>query len=100
MAGNSYQSTEAGGNDVFMAEFDPTQNGTASLIYSTYFGGTQEDIARSIAVDAAGVMYVTGFTVSPDLPTTLNSVSATYLGGEDAFIIKMDPSSGNLLYSS
>ncbi len=45
-------------------------------------------------------MYVTGFTVSPDMPTTLNSISATYLGGEDAFIIKMDPSSGNLLYSS
>ena len=44
-------------------------------------------------------LYITGFTVSPDFPTTLNSVSTTYLGGEDAFIVKMDPS-GNLLYSS
>jgi hypothetical protein len=99
MAGNSYQSTEAGGNDAFFAVFDPTQSGTASLIYSTYYGGTQEDVARSIAVDAAGVMYITGFTVSPDFPTTLNSVSTTYLGGEDAFIVKMD-TGGNLLYSS
>ncbi len=99
MAGNSYQSTEAGGNDAFMAVFDPTQSGTPSLVYSTYLGGTQQDVARSVAVDAAGVMYVTGFTVSPDFPTTLNSVSSTYLGGEDAFIVKMD-AGGNLLYSS
>lgn len=99
MAGTSYQSVEAGGDDAFIAVFDPTQSGTASLIYSTYLGGTQQDVARSIAVDAAGLMYVTGYTVSPDFPTTLNSVSATYLGGEDAFIVKMD-TSGNLLYSS
>jgi hypothetical protein len=99
MTTNAYQSTEAGGNDAFIAVFDPTQSGTASLIYSTYYGGTQEDVARSIAVDAAGVMYVTGFTVSPDFPTTLNSVSSTYLGGEDAFTVKMD-TGGHLLYSS
>ena len=99
LGGNSYQTTQVGGNDAFVAVFDPTQSGSAGLVYASYLGGSQEDVARSIAVDGSGIMYITGFTVSPDFPTTLNSVSATYLGGEDAFIAKMD-TSGNLLYSS
>ena len=100
LAGNSYQTTRAGGDDVFLAEIDPSQAGTSGLIYATYLGGTQEDVARSLAVDSSGIMYVTGFTVSPEFPTTLNAISTTYLGGEDAFILKMDPSSGSLIYSS
>jgi hypothetical protein len=100
LAGNSYQASRAGGDDVFIAEIDPSQSGTNGLIYATYLGGTQEDIARSIAVDSAGIIYVTGLTVSPEFPTTLNSIAPSYLGGEDAFILKMNPSSGALVYSS
>ncbi len=100
LAGNSYQTTRAGGDDVFIAEIDPSQTGTNGLIYATYLGGTQQDVARSIAVDSSGIMYITGFTVSPEFPTTLSAVSTTYLGGEDAFILKMDPSTGSLIYSS
>src|SRR2546422_9572999 len=42
---------------------DPT------LVYATYLGGTQEDGAQGIAVDAAGHAYVAGSTQSSDFPT-------------------------------
>jgi hypothetical protein len=40
-------------------------NGTA-LAYSTYLGGTGQDVASGIAVDAAGHAFVTGGTQSAD----------------------------------
>ena len=44
--------------------------GGSPLVYSTYFGGTNYDEGRSIAVDANGFVYVTGFTASTNFPTT------------------------------
>ena len=39
------------------------------LTYSSYFGGGSSDIGRSIALDAAGNVYVVGHTISADFPT-------------------------------
>jgi hypothetical protein len=53
-------------NDAFVAKFAPS--GT-NLIYSTFLGGTNNDMASyHIACDAAGNAYVTGWTVSPNFP--------------------------------
>ena len=43
-------------------------NGGA-LVYSTYFGGTNYDIGKGIAVDTNGSVYVTGFTASTNFPS-------------------------------
>jgi hypothetical protein len=45
-----------GNQDVFVTKFSPT----GSIVYSTYVGGPCNDIARDIAVDAAGNAYITG----------------------------------------
>jgi subtilase family serine protease len=46
-----------GGNeDAFVTKLSPT----GAVLYSTYVGGPCEDVARSIAVDAAGNAYITG----------------------------------------
>ncbi len=56
--------------DAFVAKFDST--GT-NLLYSTFLGGTNNDMAYSIAVDTNGAAYVTGWTVSTNFPNTLGT---------------------------
>jgi hypothetical protein len=80
--------------------------GGSPLIYSTYFGGTNYDVGRSIAVDSAGDACVTGFTDSTNFPTTTNA-PFQFLNGltngsfaQDAFVAKFAPSGTNLIYST
>jgi len=94
----TYGSTvdESHGN-AFVTALNP--NGSI-LAYSTYLGGKGRDAGNSIAVDAAGVAYVTGVTSSPNFPLK-NAVQSTYAGGDyDAFAAKLNPSGGALLYST
>ena len=67
---NALQPAFGGGySDAFVAEINPSQVGAASLVYSTYLGGSDEDEGNGIAVDGSGNAYVTGFTYSLDFPT-------------------------------
>jgi uncharacterized protein (TIGR03437 family) len=68
---------------------DPT------MTYATYLGGSDNEASRGVAVDSAGNIYVTGFTVSLDLPHTGGSLQPSYHGGTiepdiggDAFVAK------------
>ena len=86
--------------DAFVTKLDTNASGAASLRYSTYLGGSLFDYGNGIAVDATGIVYVTGLTDSPDFPT-LNEYQS--LNGADAFITKLDTNlSGEaaLLYST
>jgi hypothetical protein len=56
-----------GDKDAFVTKIKPDGSG---IVYSTYLGGTQSDTGNTIAVDSGGNAYVTGFTDSPDYPTT------------------------------
>lgn len=98
---NAYQSTRPGGTfDGWVAEFDPSQSGAASLISSTYLGGTGQDIPRSIAVAADGQAYVAGYTRSGNFPTTPNSFRPFYSGGGDAFLTRLDLAANTVTYST
>jgi hypothetical protein len=55
----------AGNGDAFVAKISPDGS---TLLYSTYLGGKNYDVANAIAVDAAGEAFVTGTTDSPDFP--------------------------------
>ena len=96
---NPFQANYAGGDsDAFVAKLDPTGS---DLAYSTYFGGSDPDFGRGIAVDAStGEAYVTGFTLSPDFPTA-HPLQATHGGGiRDAFVTKFNAAESALLYST
>jgi hypothetical protein len=92
--------------DGFVAKFDAT--GT-NLIYLTYLGGTNDDFVSSVAVDAAGNAFVTGFTDSPDFPVSTNALYPNISGVKnkrnkaypgDAFVAELDSGGSNLLYST
>ena len=68
----------------------------ASLLYSTYLGGSSGDDGRGIAVDGTGQAYVTGSTSSTNFPTA-NPFQATNAGGQDAFVTKISDSLTNQL---
>jgi hypothetical protein len=98
----AFQTTSIGVNQAFVAKFDPSQAGPASLVYSTLLGGSGVDggdIAAGIAVDSSGNAYVTGGTGSANFPT-VNPLQGTYGGGGDAFVTKLNPTGTALVYST
>jgi hypothetical protein len=72
----------------------------SALVYSTYLGGSLDDLGKSIAVDAVGNAYVTGDTFSTNFPTTMGAFQTTYAGGKDAFVTKLNATGSALLYST
>ena len=65
----AFQSSQCRGSyDAFVAKLNPAASGAASLIYSTYLGGSGSDAGNGIAVDSSGNAYVTGVTDSTNFP--------------------------------
>jgi hypothetical protein len=91
------QATFGGVRDAFIAEVNSAGSG---LVYSTYWGGAGNEAGNSIAVDAAGNAYVTGFTASLNFPTTPGAVQTTFAGVNDAFVTVVSPAGAGLVYSS
>jgi hypothetical protein len=67
------------------------------LAYSTYLGGSSYDQGSGIAVDAAGHAYVTGFTASPDFPTTPGAFQSDH---HNAFVTALNSDGSALIYST
>jgi hypothetical protein len=91
MAGNAFQTTPGGLNDAFVARFDPNATGAAMLVYSSYYGGTGNDIATAMTVTPGGQIVVTGYTSSGELPKAVTGVyQPSNRGGLDGFIFFVD----------
>ncbi|MBV9505876.1 MAG: SBBP repeat-containing protein, partial [Acidobacteriia bacterium] len=85
----------------------------STFLFVTYFGGSLDDLAQAIAVDAGGNLYIGGNTISRDFPTTPSAYQRTYAGSEadqgpyinpfyslgDGFVAKFDPT-GKLIFST
>ena len=85
--------------DAFVAKFAPDGS---SLIYSTHLGGTGVDEGYGIAIDASGAAYVTGWTNSSDFPT-MNALQPQLGVGTpdfDAFVVKLAPEGGAMIYGT
>lgn len=88
-------------NAFFSAIGQDGATGLTSLLYSTYVGGTQSDAGLSVFFVAPNALYVAGKTTSWDFPWLSNFQPFT--GNEDAFVVKLDPTSGgaaSLLYAT
>jgi hypothetical protein len=101
LAGASYGSSLAGNYDIIIGAMDMAQSGSGSLVYATYFGGSDNDVVRKLALDASGNLLLTGYTLSSDFPVTKDAIQPAYGGNGDAFILVVNPANpAFLLYSS
>lgn len=94
---NPIQPTNHGNGDTFITKFNPS--GT-SLAYSTYLGGSDNDIQYSgLAVDPSGNAYVSGYTSSTDFPVA-NAYQSVKNGFEDVFLTKINAAGTAWVYST
>jgi hypothetical protein len=101
MAGFSYNASRPGPVSIVLGLMDLTQTGLSSLVYATFFGGSDLNEVRGIGVDAKGNLLVTGYTLSNDFPVTFDSVQSTNHGNGDAFVSVVNPAAfGFVLYST
>ena len=81
--------------------------GTA-LLYSTFLGGDSTDLAKAIAIDSSGHIFVTGAALSGNFPTTAGAFDRSYnppapQGESDAFFAVLSPDgngTSDLLYGT
>ena len=59
--------------------------------FSTYFGGSVDEHATTVAVDGAFNIYITGSTTSPDIPVTTGSSQGTLKGTQNVYVAKIQP---------
>ena len=78
-----------GAADAFVVKLN---NSLSTLVYSTYLGGADVDVATSVAADSAGNAYVNGYTASSSGFPLQNAAQGTYGGGtHDAFVARISP---------
>jgi hypothetical protein len=113
----------------FVAKFNPALSGAASLVYSTYLGGSttvkgqppdagyvsdtdsgySSEIDGGIAVDSAGNAYVTSATTETNFPTTagayqtksnIHAINNSSAYASDVFVTKLNATGSALVYST
>ncbi len=98
-SGSALQSSIGGGVDAFVSKINAA--GTA-VLYSTYLGGTGDEYAMGLAVDASGNAYVAGQTSSSAFPgVSGSSIQPSNAGGVyDAFLTKINAAGSAITYST
>lgn len=61
------------------------------VTYSVFLGGASTDVINAVTTDAAGFVYVAGYTYSSNLTEVGPSVESAYSTGADAFVAMIDP---------
>ena len=83
----SAQTTYGGGfRDGYVARFS---NSLTSLAQATYLGGSADDRAFALAIDAVGNVFVAGGTVSANFPGTAGGAQPASGGFEDIFVARL-----------
>ena len=93
----AFDTTHNGDYDVFVTKLNAAGS---SLVYSTFIGGSSDDLGIDIAVDPSGIAFVTGYTASPAYPTTVGAYDTTHDGGDDVLVTKLNAAGSSLVYST
>ena len=91
----SHQNLIGGNLDAFLIKF--SSNGTR--LWSTYYGGSGDDIGLSVLCDNSSNVYMSGQTSSNTGISTTGSHQAAFSGDADAFIVKFN-SSGSRIWGT
>ena len=108
--GGSQGCTNAGVacGDAFLTKINAART---AFVYSTYLGGSGDDIGGlGLVLDAAGNVHMAGLTGSSNFPTTSNAVQLAFGGGSsscspgfvcgDAFVTKFSLDASTLAFST
>lgn len=96
-------------DNAFQAQHNSSQDGIifkmntdlSVLFWSTYLGGSDNDVVSSLRIDDQGEIYVTGTAGDEDFPTTAGLIQSEWPGGqESAFISVLSSNGQNLLRST
>lgn len=90
--GAGYQSEHRGGGDIFVAKVNPRLRGFDALLLGTYIGGSNMDVATAMKLDARGLLWIAGYTLSYDLPVSGAAAQPLSGGKADGFLACVDPS--------
>jgi len=94
---NPYQISNNGLDDGIIFKFSSDGQ---ELLYSTYFGGSGNDIVFDVALDSEGNIIITGTTDSADFPMK-NALNDTKSASErDVFLSKFSADGQELLFST
>lgn len=93
----TYSITSAGLQDIFLLKLDINGN----FSWAGSMGGTAYDIGRSISLDAAGNVLLTGeFQGTADLDPTVGVLNLTSTSGvKDVFVTKFNPTTASFIWS-
>ncbi len=103
---NAIQPTHAGGpcttcpscgcHDGFVTKLNQTGTG---LVWSTFLGGSSNDLAWGVTLGPGGAVYVTGETASTNFPLA-NAYQSTIGASGDAFVTKINAAGNAIEYST
>jgi hypothetical protein len=84
----AFQTSNAGGiSDAFVTEINTAGS---ALVYSTYLGGTDQDVGFGVALDASGNTVVTGYTYSIDFPVSAGAFQTSTTTNGGAWVTKLN----------
>jgi hypothetical protein len=87
-----------GSNDAFLTKLSADGS---SIVYSTYLGGSGNEMGLAVAVDGTDNAYLTGLTSSTDFPTTSTAFQKTLASSvSNAFVTKLNAAGNALVYST
>jgi uncharacterized protein (TIGR03437 family) len=91
------------GKNIYVEKLNATGTG---LVYAASFGGSVMDGPSGAVADAAGSLFITGTTYSPDFPTTPNAAVTSLPSGPPdstsftSFTLRLNSNGSAFLYST
>ena len=92
---NPLQKTNGGGSDAFLVKY----SAAGVVVFSTYFGGSGNDVAYGVALDPSGNAFFAGSTTSKNL-SLINPVQSANAGGTDGFVVKYSNNGLTVIYAT
>ena len=98
----AYDTTYNGGAlDAFIAKISPKNNGSNDLIFASYLGGEDIEIAYKVVMAKNGNIILVGETASTmSFPVTNGAFQSKHHGNSDGFIAMFSPNADSLIYST
>jgi hypothetical protein len=93
----AYSINHPGGFESFASKLSASGS---SLVFSSFLGGSGDDIGMSVCEQTSGGVIVAGHTTSVDFPVTTASFDITHNGDFDAFVAKLSADGSELRFGT